>query len=203
MPCRGIIKASCAAPATAPAYAATRAGRVTVTSYTSKAVARIPDRPTAASVAIVTDATASAGRGSSRRTATAKTNEHVSTACHAGQSVRCVPSVHHKAFHAIRTMANSTSSPISWAGVSPLAEDTASRLTIMPRTHPTVAGRAIIRLCPETEISRSFRGQIRGAGTRCQGRPHGTLPDPRPPMAFPCALGLRPARRRVVPDVRR
>ncbi|WP_256255934.1 hypothetical protein, partial [Streptomyces sp. MUSC 14] len=104
MPCRGIIKASCAATAAVPAYAATRAGRVTATSYTSKAVARIPDRPTAASVAIVTDATASAGSGSGRRTATAKTNEHVSTACHAGQPVRCAPSVHHRTFHTIRTM---------------------------------------------------------------------------------------------------
>ncbi|MFB8182049.1 hypothetical protein ACFC8N_39740 [Streptomyces sp. NPDC055966] len=83
------------------------------TSYTTKAVATIPDRPTAASVAITTDATARAGSGSSRRTATAKNNEHVSTACHAGQPVRCAPNVHHKTFHAIRAMAKSTSSPIS------------------------------------------------------------------------------------------
>lgn len=72
-----------------------------------------PVRPTAASVAITTDATASAGSGSSRRTATAKTNEHVSTACHVGQPMRCVPSVHQMMFHVIRTTANSTSSAIS------------------------------------------------------------------------------------------
>ncbi|MFF4139299.1 hypothetical protein ACFY1B_49815 [Streptomyces mirabilis] len=64
-------------------------------------------------MAITTDATASAGSGSSRRTATAAPNEHVSTVCHAGQPVLCVPSVHHKTFDAIRTTAKSASSPIS------------------------------------------------------------------------------------------